>query len=234
MLYIRLLTPSVITIIIIIIIIIIVIQRAKKVVSNSPGLVDFAIGLVNSVWIILRNSTYRRTVKPILFIKKFWGLVEMMFGLVNVSVSLPEWQAVKMTFFASCYSHHHHFNHTVIIFIVVLLVIIIFIIIIIIIIITIPNHAVIITTTFKILIISVFFVTIRRSTLHINSLFSLPVNIYDQVCFFMFVCLFYNSCVLKKSTHKEELHGHCTVAFFKGGFLVVVVYCNLYRILFSE
>ena len=49
MLYIRLLTPSVITVIIIIIIIIIVIQRAKKVVSNSPGLVDFAIGLVNSV-----------------------------------------------------------------------------------------------------------------------------------------------------------------------------------------
>ena len=26
------------------------IQRAKKVVSNSPGLVDFAIGLVNSVF----------------------------------------------------------------------------------------------------------------------------------------------------------------------------------------
>ena len=26
------------------------------------------------------------------------GLVEMMFGLVNVSSSLPEWQAVKMTF----------------------------------------------------------------------------------------------------------------------------------------
>ena len=53
--------------------------------------------------------------------------------------------------------------------------------------------------------------------------------------FFMFVCLFYNSCVLEKSTYKEELHGHCTVAFFKGGFLVVVVvYCNLYLILFSE
>ena len=30
------------------------------------------------------------------------GLVEMMFGLVNVSFSLPEWQAVKMTFFAPC------------------------------------------------------------------------------------------------------------------------------------
>ena len=26
------------------------------------------------------------------------GLVEMLFGLVNVSSSLPEWQAVKMTF----------------------------------------------------------------------------------------------------------------------------------------
>ena len=49
MLCIRLLTPSVITVIIITIIIIIVIQRAKKVVSNSPELVDFAIGLVNSV-----------------------------------------------------------------------------------------------------------------------------------------------------------------------------------------
>ena len=35
-----------------------------------------------------------------LLIKTFLGLVEMMFGLVNVSFSLPEWQAVKMTFFA--------------------------------------------------------------------------------------------------------------------------------------
>ena len=26
----------------------------------------------------------------------------MMFGLVNASSSLPEWQAVKMTFFAPC------------------------------------------------------------------------------------------------------------------------------------
>ena len=37
-----------------------------------------------------------------LLIKKFLGLVEMTFGLVNVSFSLPEWQAVKMTFFAPC------------------------------------------------------------------------------------------------------------------------------------
>ena len=78
-------------------------QRAKKVVSDSPGLADFAIGLVNSVLHLpdgqvqcsLRNSPYRRTVKS----KILW-VVEMTFGLVNVSFSLPEWQALKMTFFA--------------------------------------------------------------------------------------------------------------------------------------
>ena len=84
-------------------------QRAKKVVSDSLGLVDFAIRLVNSVFNwpngqvkFLRNSNYRRTVRSILLIKTFWRLVEMMFGLVNVSFSLPEWQDVKMTFFAPC------------------------------------------------------------------------------------------------------------------------------------
>ena len=80
-------------------------QRAKKVVTDSPVLVDFVTGLVNSarrasevVW--PGNSTYRRTVKSFLLFKKFWGLIEMTFGRVNVSFSLPEWQAVKMTFFA--------------------------------------------------------------------------------------------------------------------------------------
>ena len=46
-------------------------QRAKKVVSDSLGLVDFAIGLVNFVLNVkfLRNSNYRsRTVKSILLI----------------------------------------------------------------------------------------------------------------------------------------------------------------------
>ena len=47
-------------------------QRAKKVVSDSPGLVDFAIGLVNSVFnlsdgqvkfFFLRNLNNRKTVK---------------------------------------------------------------------------------------------------------------------------------------------------------------------------
>ena len=40
--------------------------------------------------------------KSILLLKKFGRLVEMTFGLVNASFSLPEWQAVKMTFFAPC------------------------------------------------------------------------------------------------------------------------------------
>ena len=84
-------------------------QRAKKVMSNSPGLVDFAIGLVNSVltcptgkWYFLSNLNNRRTVKSILLVKKILGLVEMTSGLVNASFSLPEWQAVKIIFFAPC------------------------------------------------------------------------------------------------------------------------------------
>ena len=78
--------------------------------SDSPRIVDFAFGLVNSVFnlpdgkvIFLRNSNNRRSVKSILLVKTFLGLVEMMSGLVNASFSLPEWQAVKMIFFASCF-----------------------------------------------------------------------------------------------------------------------------------
>ena len=56
-------------------------QHAKKVVSSSLGLVDFAIGLMNSVLnfsaqlaseVFLGNSNYRRTV-TMLLIKKFLG-----------------------------------------------------------------------------------------------------------------------------------------------------------------
>ena len=42
----------------------------------------------------------KRTVKSILLVKKFLGLVEMTSGLVSASFSLPEWPAVKMSFFA--------------------------------------------------------------------------------------------------------------------------------------
>ena len=82
-------------------------QRAKKVLSDSPGLADFAIWLVNSV-INLPNGQVnffeefklQKNCEISLLIKTFFGLVEMIFGLVNVGFSLPEWQAVKMTFLA--------------------------------------------------------------------------------------------------------------------------------------
>ena len=38
--------------------------------------------------------------RSILLFKKLLGLVEMTSGLRNVSFSLPEWEAVKMIFFA--------------------------------------------------------------------------------------------------------------------------------------
>ena len=78
-------------------------------VSDSPGLVDFAIGLVNSVF----NLPNGQVMFSEIFEKqmnceinsareKAFGLVEMTSGLVNVSFSLPEWQAVKMIFFVTC------------------------------------------------------------------------------------------------------------------------------------
>ena len=84
-----------------------IIQRAKKLVSDSRGLVDFGIGLVKSVFnlpdgqvMFMRNSNNRRSVESILLDEKLLGLVEITSGLVNASFSLPEWQAVKMIFFA--------------------------------------------------------------------------------------------------------------------------------------
>ena len=84
-------------------------QRVKKVVSDSPGLVGFAIGLVNSVINLpdgqvkfFEASKSQTNCEINLLVKTFLGLVEMMFGLVSVSFSLPEWQAVKLTFFAPC------------------------------------------------------------------------------------------------------------------------------------
>ena len=51
--------------------------------SDSPGLVDFAIGVVNSVFnfpdgqvLFLSNSNKGRTVKSILLIKTLLGLVQ--------------------------------------------------------------------------------------------------------------------------------------------------------------
>ena len=71
-------------------------QRAKKVVSDSQGLVDFAIGLVNSV-INLSNGQVKsfaefklqKKCEINLLIKTFLGLVEMMFGLVMLASACP-------------------------------------------------------------------------------------------------------------------------------------------------
>ena len=63
---------------------------------------DFVFGLVNSVINLsdgqvkfFEEFKLQRTVKLILLIKMFLGLVEMTFGLVYASFSLPEWQALK-------------------------------------------------------------------------------------------------------------------------------------------
>ena len=84
-------------------------QRAKKVVSDSAGLVDFAIGLVIFVLNLPDGQVQffgeiqiTEGWLSILLIKKVLGLVEMTCGLVHASYSLPEWQAVKLTFFAPC------------------------------------------------------------------------------------------------------------------------------------
>ena len=68
---------------------------------------DFAIGLVNSVinlpdgqGKVFEEFKSQKNCEINLLIKTFLGLVEMMFWLVNVSFSVPEWQALKMTFFA--------------------------------------------------------------------------------------------------------------------------------------
>ena len=70
--------------------------------SHSPGLVDFAIGLVISVINLsdgqvnfFEEFKLQKNREINLLIKTLCGQVEMIFGLVNVSFSLPEWQAVN-------------------------------------------------------------------------------------------------------------------------------------------
>ena len=81
-------------------------QRAKKVVSDSLGLVDFAFGLVNSGLnlpdgqINLGGNHIQKNCNQSCSSKKFFGLIKMTLGLVHASCNLPEWQAVKLTFFA--------------------------------------------------------------------------------------------------------------------------------------
>ena len=88
--------------------------------SDSPGQVDFAIGLVNSVVnshngkvkFFLENFHYRRTVIDVVCIKVFFlggregggGLVEMTFKPPHATMLFR--QAVKLAFFAPCIAYH--------------------------------------------------------------------------------------------------------------------------------
>ena len=81
------------------------VQRSKIVVSNSPGLVDFAIGLVSSVINLpdgqvkfFEEFKLQKYCQINLLIKTFLGLVEMMFGLVNVSFKLARMASCKNDF----------------------------------------------------------------------------------------------------------------------------------------
>ena len=65
--------------------------------SDSLGLVDFAIGVINSL-LNLPDGQMKffeefklQKCEINLLIKTFLGLVVMMFGLVTVNFSLPEW-----------------------------------------------------------------------------------------------------------------------------------------------
>ena len=64
------------------------------------GLINSVINLPNGQVKFFEKFKLQKNCEINLLIKTFWGLVEMIFGLVNVSFSLSEWQAVKMTFFA--------------------------------------------------------------------------------------------------------------------------------------
>ena len=75
--------------------------------SDSPGLVDFAIGLMNSVFnlpdgqvIYFEEFEKQKNCEINSPHQRAFGLVEMTSGLVNTSLSLPEWQAVKRIFSA--------------------------------------------------------------------------------------------------------------------------------------
>ena len=70
--------------------------------SDSPELVDFAVRLVNSVHNLPDGQV--NSFGEIQITEEFRGAVEMTFGLVHASYSLPEWQAVKLTFFKPCKS----------------------------------------------------------------------------------------------------------------------------------
>ena len=78
-----------------------------KVVSDSPGIVDFAIRLVNSVLNLpegqvkfFQKFKLQKNCNQRCLWKTFLGWLKRLLG--NTSRNLPEWQAIKQTFFAPC------------------------------------------------------------------------------------------------------------------------------------
>ena len=69
---------------------------------------EFCYNLPDGQVKFFEESRLKRNCEINLLIKTFLGLVEMMFGLVNVSFSLPKWQAVNVTFFAPCIVLHNY------------------------------------------------------------------------------------------------------------------------------
>ena len=71
--------------------------------SDGSGLVDFAIGLVNSVLNLpdrqvkyFEEFTSQKDCKSILLIQKFWRVVEMTFGLVNTRFCKNDFLSVSL------------------------------------------------------------------------------------------------------------------------------------------
>lgn len=100
-------------------------QHSKKVVSEIPGLEDFAIRLVSWLFLTRRweekfywEFKLQTNLQLILLIKMFFGgLTETTFGLIPPRYRLPKCQAVKLTFLAassifkeSFFDLHHKCN----------------------------------------------------------------------------------------------------------------------------
>ena len=76
-----------------------IVQCAKKVVSDSPGACGF---LPDGQVRFFGKFKLQKNCNQSCSSKNFFRQVEMAFGLVHVSYDLPEWQPVKLTFFAPC------------------------------------------------------------------------------------------------------------------------------------
>ena len=83
-------------------------QRAKKVVSDSPELVDFAIGQVKS----FEEFKSQKNCEINSAHQNIFRLVEMTFGLVYASFSLPKWLSCTMELFCQRELMFHHLVFT--------------------------------------------------------------------------------------------------------------------------